>query len=113
MTLKTGDIRTFTLITGMEIMAEIVSVEDGYYSVKEAFGLVSRDDGKGKLVFELRPLSAFATAQTPTGGLPLELYFSTLLLSTPPPDGFLEHYNQIVNPHLIAVPPEQKIVVPR
>ena len=106
---ENGDIRSFTLITGMEILAEVESVEDNYFVVKEAFGIAASDDGQGGLTLQLRPLTAFATHESPTGGMPLELYYATILLSTNPPSGLIEHYERQTG--AIITPPEKKIIV--
>ena len=111
MTVKVGDIKSFTLITGMEILGEIEAIHDGYYDVKEAFGIAASDDGGGNLTLQIRPLTAFATHESPTGGLPLELYFSTILLSTKPPQGLIEHYAKQTGS--IITPPEKAILAPR
>lgn len=108
---EVGDIRSFTLITGMEIIGEVESIEDNYFSVKEGFGIAASDDGGGNLTLQLRPLTAFATNESPTGGLPLEMYFATILLSTKPPQGLIEHYAKQTG--AIITPPEKKIVTAR
>ena len=106
---EVGDIKSFTLITGMEIIAEVEGIQDGYFVVKEAFGIAASDDGRGGLTLQLRPLTAFATNESPTGGMPLELYYATILLSTNPPGGLIEHYKKQTG--AIITPPEKKIIV--
>lgn len=108
---KVGDIRSFTLITGMEIIAEVESIESAYFSVKEGFGIAASNDGGGNITLELRPLTPFAMHESSTGGMPLELYFSSILLSTTPPQGLVEHYSKQTGK--IIAPPERKIVTGR
>jgi hypothetical protein len=113
MTLQVGEVKTFTLITGMEIIGRITSVEEGYFCVEEAFGVAVIDAGGGQMQLEIRPLTAFAPAQSKTAGMEIELYHSTILLSTAPPQGFMDHYLNHIEPHTIARPPEKKIITPK
>ena len=108
MSVKVGDIKSFTLITGMEVLGEVAAINDGYFEVREAFGVMVAEGEGGQINVQLRPLAAFATHESPTGGLPVELYFSTILLSTNTPQGLLDHYANATGK--ILTPPEKKIV---
>lgn len=97
MTIEVGDIKTFTLITGMEVLGKVKAVGEGYFAVSDTFGVQvhPRADANGNQVgiqVTLIPLTPFALQESKTGGMDVELYFSSILLSTNPPQQLIEQY---------------------
>jgi hypothetical protein len=115
---EVGDLRTFTLVSGMEIVGTIAAINDGSYTLVEAFAVqlqpVANERGEqtGAQV-GLAPLSPFAMTQSDSWGLTLDLYNFTMLLSLPAPDVLVEAYDKHLNPSGLITPPEKKIQVAR
>jgi len=115
MTINAGDIKSFTLITGMEIIGKVAAVHEEYFEITEAFGVqveqrVNEQNQPVGVEVGMRPLTSFAMQESRTGGMDIELYYSTLLLSTNPPEGVIMNYAQLTG--AIIAPPEKKIVAP-
>lgn len=114
MSIETGDIKTFTLITGMEIIGKVTDIKDNFFTVSEAF-LVrvdpEFDDNKRQVGIKvaIAPLTPFALSQSKSGGLDIDLYFSSVLLSTNPPDQLTAQY--VAQTGGIIAPPPKKIQV--
>ena len=107
MTIEVGSIKTFTLITGMEIIGKVTSVDDAVYSIEKAFAVnvEPQPDGSFGVRVSLAQLSPFET-----GGVDLELYKYTILISTNPPEGLVEQYKTTTGS--IVTPITKKIQLP-
>ena len=91
MSIEIGSIKTFTLITGMEIIGEVVGIRDGVFDIEGAFAVNLQPAPTDKHVAQvsLAQLSPFED-----GGIDLELYKGTILISTDPPVSLVAQFRQ-------------------
>ena len=113
MSVKVGDIKSFTLITGMEVIAKVASIDDGVYNLSEAFAVTveATTDAHGNQTgarIGMAPLSPFAMAESKSGGMNIDLFHPTILLATNPPTQLVDQYTTQTS--TILTPPKQKIV---
>ena len=104
MKLEVGDVKSFTLISGMEVIGKVLSMEDNQIEIGSAFAvsLQPAPDGQGVQV-GFAPLSPFIR-----GPLDLTLYKYTLLLAVDPPEALLQQY--ATQTGSIIAPPRKKII---
>lgn len=112
MNIKVGDIKSFTLITGMEIIGKVSEIGEQRFSISKAYGVQvqPRTDESGNpsgVSVSLGPLSPFAMAEDKSGAMDIELYFSTILLATNPPEQLIAQY--CTQTGSIVMPPEKKV----
>ena len=106
MSIEIGSIKTFTLLTGMEIIGKVVGINDGVFDLEGAFAVnlqAGPPDGSGKPMAQvsLAQLSPFEE-----GGVDLELYKSTILISTNPPDMLITQFIQANSSIITPVEPK-------
>jgi hypothetical protein len=89
--IEEGDIKSFMLITGMEILGKVKKIENGYYDIEKAYGIHASQIEK-RIHIELAPITPFAMNESSDGAVNVQLYFTTILLSIDPPVQLIEQY---------------------
>lgn len=113
MKIEEGKVMGFTLITGMEVVGKVVEVHDNYVELKDAFMLnvqqVPTDEGVQTQI-GLQPLTPFAFEETKHGGVSVDLYLYTVLLSVNLPEQITDQYSTMTGN--IITPSSGGIVTP-
>jgi hypothetical protein len=98
MKIEKNNVMIFTLIGGMEVIAKVSELHDNYVEVKDAFAVAVEqgqdESGEFRTSVGLRPMSPFAFEESKHGGIDLNLYFATILISLPVPQQLSDQYSQ-------------------
>ena len=107
-----GDVRIFTLITGMEILGKVSKVENEVYHVAGAFGIQLQPDinESGQQIgvrIGIGVLSAFAQNKSKTGSMDIILHESSIMSVNDPPEDLVTQYSTLTGS--VIAPPSRKI----
>lgn len=112
-----GDVKIFTLATGLEILGKIHSVTDDGFEVENALAVQMQpevgENGQptGGVRIGVSPLSAFAADGSTTGAADIFIHRSLIFAMPKVPGELAEQYMTLTG--TIAVSPRGNIQVPR
>lgn len=98
MKIEEGNIMTFTLLSGMELIGKVRKFHENelYLELTDTFMVMVQQgqdaDGNFATQVRLQPLSPFAFEENKHGGVSVNLYLPTVLLSINPPEQLTEQY---------------------
>jgi len=112
MKIEEGKVMGFTLISGMEVVGKVVEVHDNYVELTDAYALsvqqAQTEEGVQTQV-GLQPLSPFAFEESKHGGISLNLYLYTVLLSVKLPAQIVDQYSTMTGN---IITPDSGVVMP-
>jgi hypothetical protein len=114
MKIEEDKVMGFTLISGMEVVGKIVAVHDDYVELKDAYALnvqpMQGENGEVQTQVGLQPLSPFAFEEASHGGINVNLYLYTVLISVKLPESLVTQYSTMTGN--IITPQSDNIVMP-
>lgn len=105
---ENGQVRSFALITGMEIVGTVKEVTDSTYVLSKAYALIFNQTEQ-RINVQLRPFSPFAMEISKDGSMDVVLERGSVLISIKPPESLIKQYQQMTGS--IITPEEKKIIV--
>ena len=110
----TGDVKIFTLTTLLELIGKVKKVGEDHYDLTDvlAIRMEPQTDSEGRpvLMTQIVPLSMLIEKDEKSGATNLELYFSSILKVSDPPEEMLNQYSMVTGS--ILAPPSKKIQMP-
>lgn len=114
MKIEEGKVMGFTLISGMEVVGKVEKLHENYVELKDAYALNVQqgqdEEGQFRTQVGLQPLTPFAFEDSKHGGIGVNLYLYTILLSVNLPQQITDQYSQATG-NIIA-PQNTGIITP-
>lgn len=115
MSVQVNDIKIFMLISGLEIIGRIGSINDEFYEISQAYAMrydAHQDEaGRPAIHVGMSPVSIMVQQESKTGAKDITIYKSAILFAIDPPESLLTQYASQTGS--IIAPPSKKIQVPR